>query len=92
MALIRWVPRSPVSGQKMCLRLALYQTNACTLSDSLNKLQAISPPLSQQQTSEPNLESENVDMLSDGGSYFCVSLLPHQLERIASLQGTAGME
>lgn len=50
------------------------------LSYSLNKLQAISSPLSQQQTSAPNLESENVDMLSDGESYFCVSLSPHQLE------------
>lgn len=75
----------------MCLRLAHYQKKCLHLSYPLNKLQAISP-LSQQQTIEPNLESENVDMLSDGESYFCVSLSPHQLECTGSLQGIGMME
>lgn len=54
------------------------------LSYFLNKLQAISPH-SQQQTSEPNLESENVEMLSDGESYFHGFVLPHQLACMGSL-------
>lgn len=68
------MPHSPVSGQEMCLRLAHYQKKCFYLSYSVNKLQAISPS-SQQHVGEPDLESENIDMLSDGGELFlCVSV------------------
>lgn len=60
-------------------------------SYSVNKSRAISPS-SQQHTSALYLESEDVDMLSDGESYFCLSLLPHQLECTGSLQGIVMVE
>lgn len=78
----------PCIGAENVFEISTLSDKCLHLSYSLNKLQAISSLSQQQQMSEPNLESENVDMLSDGESYFCVSLLPHQLERIRSLQGT----
>lgn len=44
------------------------------LSYSMNSLQALSPG-SRQHAGEPDLELENIDVLSDGESYFlCVSV------------------
>lgn len=45
-------------------------------SYSVNTLQALSPG-SQQHAGEPDLELENIDMLSDGEGYFFVCLCCH---------------